>query len=337
MTPAQIRSALTAGIISQQQANDMLLKQGAAPLSEDAAVIGNEDEMRFIRGFSDIFIAIGMVILLIGMLVFSAAMGGSGIPFLAAAGISFLLAEYFGRKKRQHLPTLVTAIGFMFFIIIGVSVMMGMDRFSSSGNIVAAVISVAAMFLFYYRIKLPFCMALIAYSLVYLGFSIIATAFDVNLTLIGVFLFLSGIAIVWWALKYDVKDPDRMTRYADNAFWLHLVSAPLIIHGLVVLFIGVTDDLSSTTAFATLGIVLMVGLFGLAIDRRAFLTSSLVYAGMAIGYFMYKVSLDPTLAIAFTLLLLGSAVVFLGAGWDTARAGLLKVLPKWKIFRPKQV
>jgi len=334
MTPAQIRSALSAGIISQEQANELLTKAGAAPIGDDSAVIGNEDEMRFIRGFSDIFIAMGVGLLVLGIIIFSASTV-NGVPFLIGAAVMFLLAEYFGRRKRQHLPTLVTAVGFMLFVIAGVSLIMGGQRFSAEGNIVAAVISVVAMVLFYMRIKLPFCMALIAISLVYLGFSILVQVFDFNFTVLGLFLLFCGIAILIVALRYDLRDPERMTRYADNAFWLHLVSAPLIIHGLITLFIARNlSDLGDSTAFIVLAIVFTVSVFGLAINRRALLVSSLGYAGAAIAYFVFKADLSGGVALAITLMLLGAAVVFLGAGWDKARGVLIKILPNWKIFPP---
>lgn len=333
MTPSQIRSALSAGIITQEQANALLLKQGASEIGEDSAVIGNEDEMRFVRGFSDIFIAMGMALLVIGLSIFAGSMGGFG--FLIAAAIMFGLAEYFGRIKRQHLPTLVTAIGFLIFINIGIGLVMGGDRFSSDGNILAAVIGLGAMILFYIRIKLPFCMALIAISVVYLFFSIIGTFLsEPSLFIFGLLFLISGATILFVALKYDLKDPERVTRWADNAFWLHLVSAPLIIHGLVLMLAGQTWDISNTTALMVLAIVLLVSLFGLAINRRALLVSSLGYAGLAIGYFVSQTDVTAGMAIALTLIILGAAVVFLGAGWHPARRGLLKILPNMKIFPP---
>lgn len=336
MTPAQIRSALSAGIINQEQANALLLKSGANPIDDNSAQIGNEDEMRFVRGFSDIFIAMGMVLLVVGLSIFAGSIGGgSGIAFLVAAAVMFGMAEYFGRIKRQHLPTLVTAVGFLIFINIGIGMMMGVDRFSSNGNIVAAVIGLAAMIVFYLRIKLPFCMALIAISLFYLFFSIVATIIDnPSLFIIGVLFLISGLAVMFVALQYDLRDSERLTRYADNAFWLHLVSAPMVIHGLVLMLVGKTWDISNTTAFMVLGIVIAVSLFGLAINRRALLVSSLGYAGIGIWYFVNKADFGWGTAIAVTLIILGAMVVFLGAGWHPARKGLLKVLPNLKIFPP---
>ena len=81
-------------------------------------------------------------------------------------------------------------------------------------------------------------------------------------------------------------------------------------------------------------IVLVLTLIGLAINRRALIVSSLGYAGFAIGFLFDKAGVGLGTTLALTLLVLGAAVIFLGAGWHSARAMLLKFLPKWKVFPP---
>ena len=53
---------------------------------------------------------------------------------------------------------------------------------------------------------------------------------------IGVFLFA-----MWW----DSSDPRRETRRSDVAFWLHLLSAPLIVHPIFSL-LGLTEGTATT-------------------------------------------------------------------------------------------
>ena len=117
MTPKQITQALEAGIITQAQADKM------RP-NESSAVIGNEDDMRFLRSFSDIFIAIGVGLFALGLSAVAALFGG-GISFIGAAIVMGFLAEYFGRRRRAHAPTLITALAFLIFMQKGVGTLIG--------------------------------------------------------------------------------------------------------------------------------------------------------------------------------------------------------------------
>ena len=101
------------------------------------------------------------------------------------------------------------------------------------GNIVTALITLGAMLLFYLRIRLPFCIALIALAGLYLAAALVnRIAPDFLTAQFGLGLFLSGLVIFAIALAYDMRDKHRTTRFADNAFWLHFLAAPLVIHGL---------------------------------------------------------------------------------------------------------
>ena len=155
---------------------------------------------------------------------------------------------------------------------------------------------------------------------------------------------LSGLATFTAALWYDSQDLHRTTRFADNAFWLHFTAAPLIVHGLAFkAAVSKTElmynlipvpDVGSGDALFLLLIVGALGLVGLAINRRALLVSSLGYAAFAIVFLFSSGGVGFGSSIIFALLLLGGAVIFLGAGWHPVRNQIIKVLPKWKIFPP---
>ena len=157
------------------------------------------------------------------------------------------------------------------------------------------------------------------------------------------FVICGGVTLIA-AVLYDMKDTQRLTRFADNAFWLHLTAAPLIVHGLAfraavaksdTLFgIVPTIDVGRGDAVGLLVIVILIGLLGLALNRRALLVSSLGYAGFAIVFLFSGAGVNFGMSLVLALLLLGGAVIFLGAGWHGARNALIKVLPKWKIFPP---
>ena len=340
MTPKQITEALKAGIISESQAEAMRAKHSTADTNR--AQIGNEDEMRFLRSFSDVFIAIGVGIFASGLSVVAGLFGG-GVSFIGAAAVMWIMAEYFGRKKRAHLPTLITALAFLIFTQRGVHVVLG--NMGLGGDIITAIITLGAMLLFYLRIRLPFCIALIALAGLYLAAALVNKIAPEFLTAqFGLGLFLSGLVIFGVALAYDMRDKHRTTRFADNAFWLHFLAAPLIIHGLALQTVALKKDvlfgfvpmvsLNQGDAAIVMVIVAIITFIGLAINRRALIVSSLGYAAFAMGYLFDGTGLGFGTVIALTFLLLGAAIIFLGAGWHSARNALLKILPKWPIFPP---
>ncbi len=343
MTPEQIDKALKAGIIDAAQAKNMLAKNMTAKPDvngpDQTALVGDEENMRFVRSFSDVFIATGIGLLSLGLYA-SIGIFGGGFGYLVGAGLIWLMCEYFGRKKRAHLPTLLLALAYLLFVHKGFSAVLD---FGAAPGIAPAVITIFAMLLFYWRFKLPFSIALIAISLVILVFALLGGTIPT-----GILLLLCGLALFAVALGYDARDTGRQTRFADNAFWLHFTAAPLIIHGFAVQVLspeivkigGVIPIVQLGRADATF-MLLTIGLLalvGLAINRRALLVSSLGYAGFAIGFLIKDTGLNLGSVIALTLLLLGGGIVFLGVGWHGARKALLKLLPTSgfmaKIFPP---
>ena len=349
MTQNQIDQALQAGIIDAAQAKEMMAKTMRAKLNDkssnssnsapEAALIGDGENMRFVRSFSDVFIATGIGLLSLGLYA-SIGIFGGGVGYLVGAALLWLMCEYFGRKKRAHLPTLFLALAYLIFVHRGMSNLLDLG---AAPGILPAVITILAMLLFYWRFKLPFSVALIALSLVILVFALLGGTVPT-----GILLLLSGLALFATALSYDARDTGRLTRFADNAFWLHFTAAPLIIHGFAVQVLtpeivriwGVIPmvQLGKTDATFMLLTIGLLALVGLAINRRALLVSSLGYAGFAIGFLIKDTGLNLGSVVALTLLLLGGGIVFLGVGWHGARKALLKVLPTTgfmaKIFPP---
>lgn len=342
MTPEQIDAAERAGIIPPKQARAMRAELAAVdPAPRPAApqaVIGDEDDLRFLRSFGDVFVGGGLVLLALGVTAIVSLFGGGPIFLLAAVG-AYGLADYFGRHKRVHFPTLITALTFLIFV------QTGLGSLAAIGGILAALITVAAMALFYARIRLPFCIALIAVALLYLLFALLGgVAPGVLQSQFGWVLVGAGLAVFAVALLYDIQDSHRRTRFADNAFWLHLLAAPLIIHGLVgyavmekadILF-GVLPVLSFTQGDAViiLTATAAITLVGLAINRRALIVSSLGYTGLAIAFLVQQTEVNLGSTLSITLVLLGSAVVLLGVAWHPVRNQLIRVLPQWRVFPP---
>ncbi len=326
MTPKQIKAALEAGILTEEQAEAMR-RQAKLASSETAALIGNEEDMRFVRSFSDVFIAMGIGILSLGVFTLCSLLGGK-VAFFLGAGFMWMMAEYFGRKKRAHLPTLLIALSFLFFVHTGAG---------SVISVFPAFITLAAMLVFYWRFKLPFSIALIAISLVTLIYSFVQ-----EIVPIGGFMLFSGFALFATALIYDARDTGRLTRFADNAFWLHFTAGPLILNGIALQILALkttkfariipVPTFDKGDAVTMLIIIGILSLVGLAINRRALLVSSFGYAGFSLIMLIKGTGLDFGAILAATFLLLGGGIVFLGAGWHGARSAILKILPTSGIF-----
>lgn len=349
MSREQIDAAEAAGILSPKQAKamrsdlagrdpDEIAEKTKTQQPTDGPVIGHEDNLRFLRSFGDVFIGVGLVLLALGVSAVVAILGG-GALFLVAATGAYGLAEYFGRYKRAHFPTLITALAFLFFIQTGLS------RLAALSGILGALITVATMALFYIRVRLPFCIALIAISLLYLLFALLGQIAPGLLRHhFGWVLVIAGLAIFVAALLYDIQDSHRRTRFADNAFWLHLLAAPLIIHGLVgyalmektELVFDVLPVVSFTQADATIILIAtgVITVIGLAINRRALIVSSLGYAGLAIAVLIKQTDINVGSTLAITLVLLGATIVLLGVAWHPVRNQLIRVLPTWRVFPP---
>jgi hypothetical protein len=50
--------------------------------------------------------------------------------------------------------------------------------------------------------------------------------------IIALEVFVCGIGVFTLAMWYDGRDPARITRRSDVAFWLHLLAAPMLVHPL---------------------------------------------------------------------------------------------------------
>jgi hypothetical protein len=111
MTPDDLRAAVAAGILTEAQAAS--LSALASSRAGRRASLPQEDEpFEFFRGFSEIFISIGLVILLSGVTALLMAFGGfalmTAVP-LASAAIAWWWATYFTLKRRMTLPSMVLA------------------------------------------------------------------------------------------------------------------------------------------------------------------------------------------------------------------------------------
>ncbi len=260
---AELEAAAAAGIITADQAERVLAF--AAARSAAPASLPGEEDLRFIRNFHDVFLAIGVVLLAIGLAI-SAGMTINSLTdfretapnpatfFLGAvivaipAGLLWALGEMFSRRRRLFLPSIAICVTFTLFALAsagfvyvsGVTQLLG-ERVVGErpgmilvrwGLVWGAAASVLAPLLFYWRFRLPFSLglagaatALLAAALMYL------VAPQAFLSLLYPLMLIVGLALFAAGVAFDVRDPARATRFSDNGFWLHMAAAPLILNG----------------------------------------------------------------------------------------------------------
>ncbi len=341
MTPEDLRAAVAAGILDEAAA--ARLKALVDERTGKRSAMPAEDEpFEFFRGFSEIFISIGLVILLSGVAAMLAWFGGFGllvaVPLITSA-IAWWWAGYFTLKRRMTLPSMVLATAY------GAGVLIFAFTLLVQGNlddrmvaVLAFALGAVAMVLWYRRFRLPFS-AFLTGGMV-LGAIYAMTASAANLTglmmggggynaifdlhespafasatlIFGIGMFLVG---MW----FDTRDPHRLGRHAATAFWCHLMAAPALVNTVAVTL------LNSNGGVGLLAVALLaITLLALVIDRRSFLTAAIAYIALVISWVMGGG--DGTQWI-FILILLGALITAIGTWWVQLRAAVMRALPNF--------
>ena len=195
----------------------------------------------------------------------------------------------------------------------------------------AALGAAALAVLHYRRFRVPVTVAAGAAALVVAALAVLEAVLPGVVNARGdVLLAICGLLVFALAMRFDLSDRHRATRASDIAFWLHLLAAPLIVHPLLGLLGG--RDPSFDASGAILTAFLLFAWTALLIDRRAFLVSGLLYAGIALGRLMRDTGLAGQ-SVPLTLLLLGAFVLSLSAGWHPLRRALFRLLPPQAVAR----
>jgi hypothetical protein len=255
------------------------------------------------------------------------------------AATAWGLAEFFTRKRRMALPSILLLLAFVggvfatsFFslaLMIGDQTIDDNEKLGALVGAAAAALAAGAAWLHWRRFKVPITIAAGAAAAVGVALGLIAYAVGdapALQTVLLSFALLLGIGVFLFAMWWDSSDPRRETRRSDVAFWLHLLSAPLIVHPIFSL-LGLTDGNATIgEAVIVLLVYVVLGLTALAIDRRALLVSALAYVLWALTDLFERFG-AVELSFALTALVIGSALLLLSAFWHNARRAVVKPLP----------
>ncbi|HEX8482806.1 MAG TPA: hypothetical protein VF650_12965 [Allosphingosinicella sp.] len=340
---SELEAAVAAGALSPDAAS--ALRNYVAGRSGGA--VADEEHFRLVTGFNDIFVAIAAAILLFAVGWIGNAVGpnigGDGpSPFagLFVAVTAWGLAEFFTRKRRMALPSILLLLAFAGGVLltalttlvlgIGESAFENNDRAVALAFAATAAVGAAATWVHWRHFRVPVTVAVGVATLVGLALALIASAvgdvpgLDKVMLVSGLLL---GIAVFLLAMWWDSSDRARQTRRSDVAFWLHLLSAPLIVHPIFSL-LGLTDgDATIGEAVVVLGVYVLLGITALAIDRRALLVSALAYVLFAL-ISLFREFGAVELNIALAAFVIGSGLLLLSAFWHSVRRSVVRPLPQ---------
>ena len=339
-----IRAAVGSGLLTEGQAASLTALAHSRKGAREDLQLGDEPFELF-RGFNEIFIMVGLIILGAGW----AGVAGWAVYdqletwkstavfySLITAGLIWLLAEYFIRRRRMVGPANLLAIMFAgnagFGFVQNYAQVFMLAREDYSSLILPGLLTVGATLIFWLRFKVPFTMALIATGLFAVALLAAATRSGTPEDISEIFIFSAessfawitfalGIAAFAVAMYFDGSDPHRVTRRSAQGFWLHLVAAPMIINTVA---LSILSNESTTSYVTILAAMAGFAVVAIVIDRRSFLLAAIAYVVSVL------LTLNPAFEDsggAFLVLGLGLFLVLLGAFWARIRAAILNALP----------
>ncbi len=271
------------------------------------SVAGQEESLKFIRSFGDVFVTMGIVLL--GVAINMIGLSGYAY-FLPVAGF-VIIAEWLVRVRRLALPGIAILMVILFFVNQGIA--FDHENASVSGLGVLSLVSL----LFYLRYKMPFSLLPLAGGLVTLA------VIQIGVDVIRQPLIFSGLGLIVFiaAMAFDIRDTRRQSHLSDSAFWLHLLASPLIVHGAMMSLL-LSDHSWLEAVDKEYIFILFFALFlmlALLLDRRAMLISTQLYMIYALTQ-IFEGQLDSAQNILiYVLMTVGLLVIFFGTYWYKTR------------------
>ena len=340
----------------------------------------DEESFRLLTGFNDIFVSIAALLLLAavgwigGTIGFGLAspspvegiapqlIAGTRLGAVLIAAASWGLAEYFTRRRRMALPSILLLLAFDGSVGAVAGGAWNLSPFAHNalsqsglpiGPPLTGVAMAIAAYIHWRRFQVPITIAALTGALVLTAYGVILAALTARpacaggpfadaascVTLVETaslwLALVAGVAVFAFAMWWDMSDRARITRRSDVAFWLHLGAAPLIAHSVFAL-LGVTyGEPSAAKAVTVVALYLLFGAIALATDRRALLVSSLIYVLYALSGLFAQVG-AASLNMALTALIIGSFLLMLSAFWHGARGMIVRRLPDaWRLRLPE--
>ena len=298
--------------------------------SENHSPSVDEENFRLVGGFNDIFIVIACALLLFSSLWVLNSFD-SNVAYFVFSALSWGLAEIFVLKRKMALPAIMLLLAFIGGVFMFSESVFGTESYSSNAGagysvIVSTALSALAAYCHWRRFGVPITVAVGAGVCLAFLVTIVQSVFPYNKDVLLATLFLCGCIAFICAMYWDSSDTTRTTRKSDIAFWLHLLSAPLIIHP-VFWGLGVLDGNESFSSMLLIIVLyaLMTSI-SIVIDRRAFMVSSLIYVIYALSSLIENYG-GVGYSFALTGVVMGASLLLLSIYWQSVRILLLRLLP----------
>ena len=326
----EIDAAVAAGAIPADAANSLRAFVARRRMGAASGSIADEEHFRLLTGFNDIFVSIAAVLLLIAV-GWLASEWAPVLVGLAVSAVSWGLAEYFTRRRRMALPSLLL-LGSFAGGACAEGALLSKAVFSAAPDsaigALAALTAVAATVAHWRRFRVPVTIAVGAVAAVAAAVALLLVLVPAAKAQWPWLLFAGGLSLFGLAMRWDMSDRARLTRRSDVAFGLHLSAAPAIVHPVFSL-LGLLDgdETSLAKAAAGVGLYAVLALVALTVDRRALLVSALFYVLYAISALIQAIG-ALNISLALTALVVGSALLLLSAFWHPTRRAVVTLLPE---------
>lgn len=304
-----LQAAADEDIIQKNQIEPLLdfIHQRQSGAEESVESNNHEEPLKFVRGFGDVFITLGIALLVIAINMLSIS---GYLYFLPVLGF-VIMAEWLVRVRRLSLPGIAILISILYFVNKAIN----FDH-ENATVIGLGILSLSSLF-FYLRYKMPFSLLPVAAGIV----AIVIVQIGVDLLEYPIIFSVLGLVVFGVAMSFDIRDTERKTHLSDSAFWLHLLAAPLIIHGLMISVLFSQQELLADMSHAVFIVIFFIGilLIALLLDRRAMLVATQLYMVYAVTQLLEGQLGSTQNIIIYVLLILGFAIIFFGTYWYKTR------------------
>ncbi|MER8749491.1 hypothetical protein NKH57_09465 [Mesorhizobium sp. M1050] len=359
--------AIASGLISQTLRDQLeAMERSVAAEAQHVNDEGDEENLRLVGGGNDLFITVGTVLLNAGIFFVLITMLPGQTFWIAGilAVFAWALAEIVTRQHRMKLSSSVLALIFTVAILVALALrveasfdirmpetiwqLLALRQTASRAGYLFLGGGIAAAAIYFWRFRVPVLAGVIAIAFTLLAFLQTAIVLYDGVTtgavappsledvpeLLRAALYMPlicGLIVFSTAVAFDIHDRDRRKIWSDCAFWLHVVSAPMLVHPLFIMATGQNVAFGHIAPDANATIMLTILILGfvyvaLAIDRRSLLVPTLAYFGSLGIYYLVNSASHSTGIPPFALILVvvGALIILFGAGWQRIRRIVVK-------------